>query len=151
MTLAPGDGTILAIDPSSKAVGWAVRELGGISSGAWNVGLSRSTGDERHRELCGRASFWLADMITEYGPEVLVIESGIVRRSSDRCLERLRGALFAVAWTREVATVCVQPRTWQSWADKNLPLFVKSDEADARGILAWFLANRAHRIERPAA
>lgn len=138
---------VLALDPSSKAIGWA---LAGAApqSGVYkplNWRAAAMDADLRHMHLCGRASWWLSDMLTEHGPEVLVIECG-GGRMSDRCSERLRGALFAVAWSREIATTCVHPRTWQAWCAKCRPKFAKSDEADACGILEWFLATQVHRV-----
>jgi hypothetical protein len=141
---------VLALDPSSEAMGWAVADTVGSRSGAWRPRAggwaSKCSKEQLHVELCGRVASWLSDMITEHEPSVLVIECG-GGRMSDRCSERLRGALFTVAWTREVATVQVHPATWQAWVRRNLPSFVKSDETDAYGILRWWLATQAHRVE----
>lgn len=140
---------VLALDPSSKAIGWAVSDpVPGLRIGAWRPLGWRDAGmqtDQRHREMCGRASHWLSDMITEHGPSVIVLEVG-GGRQSDRCSERLRGALLAVAWCREIATVTVHPATWQAWARRDVPGYLfdwkaagKPDDQAARMILDWWL------------
>lgn len=147
---------VLALDPSSKAIGWALSDPGRMRlSGVFHPLDWRSKAQEefaRHQRMCGRAGEWLADMITDYGPCVVVLEtptSSFPGRSevSTRCLQRLLGSLMLVLYTREIATVPVLPREWQGWAKHNLPGFVKSDEADARGILEWWMATGAHRVE----
>lgn len=137
-------------------MGWAVSDAAGARRGVWKPRGSWSTKctkEQLHVELCGRSASWLGDMLTEHGPSVLVIECG-GGRMSDRCSERLRGALFAVAWTRAVATVLVHPTTWQAWARRNVPALLahwqangKPDDQAAAMILAWWLATEAHRVE----
>lgn len=148
---------VLALDPSSVAIGWAVNQPGWPDFVAAKycptTRESRSnTTDLRHREMCGRASNWLADTITREGPSVLVIEMGGGR--IDRCSERLRGALLACAWIRDIATIPVHPNTWQAWAKRRLPERLakwredgKPDDESARMMLAWALETQTFRTE----
>lgn len=143
---------VLALDPSSKAIGWSVgSETIGRLYGAWRPldgRAMRQETNERHRELCGRASWWLSDMLTEHAPEVLVIEVG-GGYQTDKCSERLRGALLAVAWVREIATIPVAPATWQAWQTRNAPARLtdwkangKPDADAADMMLEWALATQ---------
>src|SRR5690554_1181509 len=118
---------ILALDPSSKAIGWALADRAGTRSGLFHPLDWRAKAQERdarHRHMCGRAGEWLADMITAHAPSVVVMETGGGRPGRkaglDACSERLRGALFLVTYTREVLTQTVHPSTWQAWARHNL-------------------------------
>lgn len=166
MTLTYG---VLGLDPSSKAVGWAyaegAAERGTSPDGApphssrplaqdmgwptfissvWRPGVMLGSSEaKRHSELCGRASMWLADMISDLGPGVIVIESG-GGRMTDRTSERLRGALLGTAYVREIAVDLVQPSSWQAWAKRTngWGKADKSDEFDARNLLAYWLAAR---------
>jgi RNase H-fold protein (predicted Holliday junction resolvase) len=140
------DITVLALDPASKAVGWAI----GDRIGAWKPNdwrMHRAEESVRHSVMCGRAMLWLADRITEHEPSVIVMEAGggASRGNSDRCCERLRGALLGTAYVREVAVELVHPRTWQAWAKRQIPVRLeawklagKPDDKSAQMILAWY-------------
>jgi len=147
---------VLALDPSSKSIGWAVHDVNtGITSGAWRPLSWRSaqqTEFGRHLEMCGRSGAWLADMITEHAPEVVAIETAVPIRYS-RCLERLAGALMLVLYTREVLAHPVTPNTWQAWANQNCQTRLtqwrtddKPDDIAAELILEWFMSTTAHRV-----
>jgi RNase H-fold protein (predicted Holliday junction resolvase) len=144
--------SILALDPSSAAIGWAIGDRSGAFAPLDWRGRAQEK-NQRHRQMCGRAGEWLADMITDHAPDVIVIEVGGGYRR-DQCSERLRGALFLVTWTREVATVHVAPTTWRAWAKRCLPGRLtkydddgKPDDVAAQLILEWFMATQAHHVE----
>ena len=149
------DITVLALDPSSKGLGWACSDgrAGTWKPSDWHMAKAEETA--RHSTMCGRAMLWLADRITEYEPAVIVIESG-GHFAIHRVSERIRGSLMGLAYIREVAVELVEPGKWQRWAKANTDWTKPKDrrdhppdqdEKDARAILAWFQAVRLPTLE----
>jgi RNase H-fold protein (predicted Holliday junction resolvase) len=137
----------LALDLGTESLGWACDTHSGFVDSIF-IASRRTLGrTERHSLMCMRLSNWLADCIQHYQPNVVVIEQPFFsRRTPDAgiVLNRLFGAALAVTALRGLPADDAPISLWQRWAKRELgwTKIIGDDANDARGILAWWLAER---------
>lgn len=141
------DPVVLALDLGTKC-GWAV-SFG--PSGVHSFEHRDRVMDEvRHGRLGFRFAGWLGDLIVEHGPSYVVIERAVgrdLKGHAGQVLLGLRMIALAQCFAHELAVQEIAEGEWKAWARKNLPEWVKGDEADAKALLAYWLADRAPRVE----
>lgn len=133
---------VLAIDLGSRS-GWATP----TASGAVDFrGSDYEIALDRHAALFDRFSLWLSDMIDQHQPAVVVLEKnpalGRLIRNAAPTLLGLRAIAAVVAYRREIL-LDELPSAGRRSPDK-------SDENDAKALLARWMATRAHLVREAA-
>ena len=143
--------TVLALDLGTRT-GWAVS--GGPSGVQSFATADRVTDTARHGRLFWRFGGWVGDMIVTYRPSVGVIEEMVGRSlkgNGGRVLLGMRATALAVLRGHDVLTEEVNKGTWQEWVRRAGYDWVKGDQADAKAMLAYWLAERADLVVGDAA
>lgn len=130
---------VLAIDLGSRS-GWATP----TASGAVDFrGSDFEIALDRHAMLFDRFSLWLSDMIDEHQPAVIVLEKNpALKGAAAPVLLGLRAVAAVVAYRREILLDELPS------ANRRSP--DKSDENDAKAILARWMETRAPRVREAA-
>ena len=139
---------VLAIDPGTRT-GWALAEDGTVTaSGVCD--FSDHAGSQA--TLLDAWDLWIEQVLRALKPAVLVLEDPPTRLPSGHAVQVLVGmrtlALLA-AHRLELLVELVPPARWQAWArrQRGWSRARKGDEADARHLLAWWLAERLPNLE----
>lgn len=136
---------VFALDIATTT-GWCVSDGKDYECGAKSLEPSERhlTGIERHSRIFDEMTTWMAEMLSEYKPAAVVVESAHVRfASAAPVLYGLRAQVLVVCWWNAIVVDEMTPAQWRSVAKKIGWDGAKSDETDAaRLAAAWFTSQR---------
>lgn len=130
---------LLCLDLGTR-LGWATRELSG-SVNFWSDPYDQAI--DNHARLFDRFSAWLGDQVFIHKPAVLVLEKNpALKGAAAPVLLGLRAVALVIGYRHELV-LDELPNLGRRPADK-------SDENDAKRLLARWDATRAHLIREAA-